>query len=184
MSTSTPPSSVRSKTYCKANPQSATGPFVLAYHYLTEGFTDAAVTMLKQVGRAQAERHALGQAAPAARRSQGSAGASAERPAAAGRRRHHAAGRRDDRGDLDMPARRTATSIADDPAREVRSTGGDAAGPKQHFAGTSTYGNGILTLAQEKGPAMVGRVSWKDVNHVTFRVVGDGPDSPGLSFAK
>ena len=57
-------------------------------------------------------------------------------------------------------------------------------GRKQHFAGSSTYGNGILTLAQEKGPAMVGRVSWKDASHMTFRVVGDGPDDPGLSFAK
>ena len=31
---------------------------------------------------------------------------------------------------------------------------------------------------------MVGRVSWKDAGHMTFRVVGDGPDDPGLSFSK
>ena len=35
--------------YCKAQRQSASGRFVLAYHYLTEGFNDAAVKMLKQV---------------------------------------------------------------------------------------------------------------------------------------
>ena len=57
-------------------------------------------------------------------------------------------------------------------------------GRKQHFTGTLTYGNGILTLAQEKGPVMVGRVSWKDANEMTFRIVGDGPDDPGLSFTK
>ena len=33
-------------------------------------------------------------------------------------------------------------------------------------------------------PALVGRVSWTDASHMTFRVVGDGPDDPGLSFAK
>ena len=57
-------------------------------------------------------------------------------------------------------------------------------GHKQQLAGMSTYGDGILTLAQDKGPALVGRVSWKDPSHMTFRVVGDGPDDLGLSFAK
>lgn len=31
---------------------------------------------------------------------------------------------------------------------------------------------------------MVGRVSWKDASHMTFRIAGDGPEDPGLSFAK
>ena len=57
-------------------------------------------------------------------------------------------------------------------------------GKSQQFAGTSTYGSGILTLARVEGPALVGRVSWKDPSHMTFRIVGDGPDDPGLSFSK
>ena len=57
-------------------------------------------------------------------------------------------------------------------------------GKSQQFAGTSTYGSGILTLARVEGPALVGRVSWKDPTHMTFRIVGDGPDDPGLSFSK
>ena len=57
-------------------------------------------------------------------------------------------------------------------------------GKTQTFAGSSTYGDGLLTLVQDKGPALVGRVSWKDAGHMTFRVVGDGPDDPGLSFSK
>ena len=48
----------------------------------------------------------------------------------------------------------------------------------------STFGGGLLTLAQDKGPALVGRVDWKDANHMNFRVVGDGPEDPGLSFSK
>ena len=35
--------------YGKANPQSASGRFVLAYHYLTQGHYDAAANMLRQV---------------------------------------------------------------------------------------------------------------------------------------
>ena len=57
-------------------------------------------------------------------------------------------------------------------------------GKTQSFAGSSTYGDGLLTLVQDKGPVLVGRVSWTDAGHITFRVVGDGPDDPGLSFSK
>ena len=38
----------------------------------------------------------------------------------------------------------------------------------------------MLTLVQDKGPALVGRVGWKDASHMTFQIVGDGPDDPGL----
>ncbi len=39
----------RLEAYTTANPQSSTSRFVLAYHYLTEGFNDAAAAQLKQV---------------------------------------------------------------------------------------------------------------------------------------
>ena len=45
-------------------------------------------------------------------------------------------------------------------------------GKTRSSAGTSPYGEGILTLVPEKGPVLVGRV------------VGDGPDDRGLSFSK
>jgi hypothetical protein len=48
----------------------------------------------------------------------------------------------------------------------------------------SSPGDGILTLAQDKGPALVGRVSWTDASHMTFRIVGEGPEDPGLRFSK
>ena len=57
-------------------------------------------------------------------------------------------------------------------------------GKSRQFSGTSTYGGGILTLAQSQGPAMVGRIGWKDTTHMTFHVVGEGPDSPGLAFSR
>ena len=62
----------------------------------------------------------------------------------------------------------TGTSIA----LNVRPTGDftwkvTQKGQSQQFAGTSTYGSGILTLARAGGPALVGRVSWRDPTHLT-----------------
>jgi len=49
---------------------------------------------------------------------------------------------------------------------------------------SSTFDKGLLVLAPDQGPPLIGRVSWTDPTHMTFRVLGDGPDDPGLSFAK
>ncbi|HKM56561.1 MAG TPA: hypothetical protein VJY33_24365 [Isosphaeraceae bacterium] len=57
-------------------------------------------------------------------------------------------------------------------------------GMSRQFSNKSTYGEGMLTLVQDTGPALVGRVGWKDSSHITFQIVGDGPDDPGLQFAK
>ncbi len=54
----------------------------------------------------------------------------------------------------------------------------------QQFSGTATFGANVLTLAQDNGPVLVGRVSWKDPTHMTFRVIGDNAADPGLSFSK
>jgi hypothetical protein len=57
-------------------------------------------------------------------------------------------------------------------------------GKSQSFGGSSTYDQGLLTLTQDKGPVLVGRVSWSDPNHMTFRIDGDGPEDSGLNFTK
>src|SRR5262249_24089203 len=57
-------------------------------------------------------------------------------------------------------------------------------GQKKHYSGASSYGDGILTLAQDNGTPLVGHVGWKDTDHMTFHVVGEGPEDAGLSFSK
>lgn len=58
-------------------------------------------------------------------------------------------------------------------------------GRTQSLSGAkSTFDNGLLVLASDQGPPLIGRVSWTDPAHMTFRILGDGPDDPGLSFAK
>ena len=61
-------------------------------------------------------------------------------------------------------------------------------GKTQEIRGDRTYGNGLLTLAQTGDQAqqqpMVGRITWQDENHFTFKVIGGPPNDPGLTFTK
>jgi hypothetical protein len=57
-------------------------------------------------------------------------------------------------------------------------------GQSRQIQGRLTFGNGILTLAQDQGPAMVGNLTWSDQTHFLFKVPGAGPDDPGLTFTK
>jgi hypothetical protein len=57
-------------------------------------------------------------------------------------------------------------------------------GQTRQLQGKLTYGNGILTLAQDQGPAIVGNLNWTDEIHFTFKVPGAGPNDPGLTFTK
>ena len=57
-------------------------------------------------------------------------------------------------------------------------------GQSRQLQGKLTYGNGILTMAQDQGPAIVGNTTWTDETHFRFKVPGAGPDDPGLTFTK
>jgi tetratricopeptide (TPR) repeat protein len=171
------------ESYCNANPKSASARFVLAYHYLTEGFTQQAVGVLRQVVALKPgdtlSTKLLAQLDPS-----GDKATAATPPAAA------------NPVDTTPPPGASidgtwsAHPSADTAIMLTLQPGGmftwqvTQKGKTQQFSGTSSFGNGILTLAGDKGPPMVGRVSWADANHMTFCIVGDGPDDPGLSFAK
>ena len=167
------------ENYCGSHSDSASARFVLAYHYLTQGYTDAAVNVLKQVvtlkpGDALSAK-LLRQLDP----SRDAATAAAPTPAETTPPQGAA-----------ITGTWTAQPAADTAIALSIQPGGDFTwqvtkkGQTQQLAGKSTFGGGLLTLAQDKGPALVGRVDWKDANHMNFRIVGDGPEDPGLSFAK
>jgi tetratricopeptide (TPR) repeat protein len=166
--------------FCTIHKDSATARFVLAYEYLTEGFTDAAVPILKQVVALKPSDtvstkllHQLDSAKSEPAKVASPAPTDTTPPQGAS-----IAGT----WNAD-PAAGTSIALVVKPGG-VFDWQATIEGKKQQFTGTSTYGDGILTLAQDKGPALVGRLSWKDASHMTFRVVGDGPDDPGLSFTK
>jgi tetratricopeptide (TPR) repeat protein len=170
--------------YCQANPQAAAARFVLSYHYLTEGYTDSAVAVLKQVVALMPSDTLSAkllrqldvpkdqdQATPAAGAEPAPADATPPQGASiAGTWKAH-------------PAPDTEIGLIIQPEGQFTWQVTQKGKPQQ-FSGTFTYGGGLLTLAQDKGLVLVGRVSWKDAEHITFRVAGDGPDDPGLSFSR
>lgn len=172
------------EAYCRSHPDSASGRFVLAYHYLTQDHTDAAVAMLKQVVERKPKDTLSAKllkqlSAP----KETAEAADAAPPAAANADTTPPEG-------ASIAGTWTAQPAPDTTIVLTIQAGGPFTWQvtqkerKQQFTGSSTYGDGLLTLAQDKGPALVGRVSWKDATHMTFRIVGDGPDDPGLSFSK
>jgi tetratricopeptide (TPR) repeat protein len=203
------------EAYVKAHPQSSAGRFLLAYHYMTTGHGDFAVSQLKELApllpNAGSSATAPGAipSAPAPRDTPAApipgvippAPALRDTPAAGGAPAPIAPGAAPDAAGEDaktappegatIEGTWTAKPAADasivlkiqpDGAFDWQYT---AKGQSRDFAGTSTFGNGILTLAPDKPmPPMVGRVTWTDANHMTFRIVGEGPGPHGLSFSK
>jgi tetratricopeptide (TPR) repeat protein len=170
--------------YCTIHSNSATGRFVLAYHYLTQGHTEAAVEMLKQVVTLKpSDSLSVKLLRQLDAPTDTTAGASAPTLASTGPDTTPPQGASITGTWSAQPAASTAIALTIQPGGAF-TWQVTQQGRKQQFAGSSTYGDGILTLAQDKGPALVGRVSWKDASHMTFHIAGDGPDDPGLSFSK
>lgn len=171
------------ENYCNTNPDSAAARFVLAYHYLTEGHTDAAVDMYRQVVKLMPSdtlsAKLLRQLDPSADKP-----VDETAPAAAPTDTVVPTGATIAGSWTAKPAPDTAITLNVEPGGPF-SWQVTQKGKTQKFAGSSTFGDGLLTLAQDKGgPVLVGRVSWQDPSHMTFRIAGDGPDDPGLSFSK
>jgi tetratricopeptide (TPR) repeat protein len=57
-------------------------------------------------------------------------------------------------------------------------------GQSKPIRGTSQYQDGVLALSQENGPPLAGKVTWEGPNKFNFRLVGNGPEDPGLNFGK
>ncbi|MFI5457075.1 MAG: tetratricopeptide repeat protein [Isosphaerales bacterium] len=169
------------EAYLKANPNSAQARFVLAYHYITQGHEDAAVTQLKDVVSLQPNDTLSAQLIAHFK----PAGAAAPAPAAAAP------------AEPASPAKLTGTWEAQAPQNAkitltIKDGGGftwDTAPPGKppiSIAGTSTLADGVLSLACKDTQAgtLAGQVVWQDDTHFTFRAVGGPADDPGLKFAR
>jgi tetratricopeptide (TPR) repeat protein len=201
------------EAYCGQHPTSAPARFVLAYHYLTEGHSLAALQQLKEVAALQPQDGLSPQlarqleptaaAAPAGSATgPGATGSTGSLPAAPPPLQETTAA-------LPPASSLPASPAPSSPGREGHLEGTWNAQPDKdttisvtlpdpgHFTwtvtqqgqprqlqGKLTYGNGILTLAQDQGPAIVGNLTWTDENHFTFKVPGAGPNDPGLTFTR
>jgi tetratricopeptide (TPR) repeat protein len=175
--------------YTKSKPDSAAGHFVLAYHYLTQGHIDVAAAQLKRVAALQPGDKLAAQLLHQLTQPQPSAEApAAETPGGAPPAQpQFAAETPGSQGNIvgnwtASPSQNNKITLA---------VGQDGTftwkvnnqGQERQYTGTSTFGNGLLTLAPSQGPPMVGHVTWRDPNHFTFQVSG-GPDDPGLTFGR
>jgi tetratricopeptide (TPR) repeat protein len=172
------------EAFVKANPRSASARFVLAYHYLTQGHTDAAVAQLKDVVALQPGDRLAAQlirqfdpAQTAAAPAQPTSTPDAQ-PAAPAR-------------EGNLTGNWTASPA---PGTSITLTiGGDGAftwkvaspNNTQTMQGKESYTNGILTLASDnQRGAMVGNVTWQNDDQFTFKVLGAGPEDAGLTFKR
>ncbi len=164
------------EAYITANPKSANARFVLAYEYLCEGHDENAITQLKEVVKLQpgdtlsAQLVAKSQPAPAAPTAAPAPNVDAKLSG------KWAA--------IPAPGANITLAIEDD-GRFSWVTSATGKAPAT-IAGTSTFADGVLTLADEKGQngALAGNVVWKDPAHFNFRIAGSPPADPGLNFAR
>jgi tetratricopeptide (TPR) repeat protein len=177
------------EAYTKSHPDSAAGRFVLAYHYVTQGHLDAAAAQLKKVVALQPgdklATQLLGQLTPnAAGSAPETAGAGGAPPGGQPPSATSSAGAQGN-----LAGNWTAKTAQDETITLAVGPDGtftwklNAKGQEREYKGTTSLGNGLLTLAPAQGPPMVGHVTWRDPDHFTFQVHG-GPDDPGLTFAR
>jgi hypothetical protein len=170
------------EAFVGANPSSTASRFVLAYHYLTQGYVDVAVDQLKQVV-ALAPQDVLSAQLVRQFAKPGTESSTQPTPTAPATTqpvtRDQLAGK--------WTARPTNDTIIH---LEVRGDGTfvwevDAKGKTQKLTGQWSLGNDVLTFAQSgQGGALVGRVSSQADDRWNFRVIGTGVEDPGLSFVR
>jgi tetratricopeptide (TPR) repeat protein len=193
--------------YCTQNPNAASARFVLAYQYLTEGFSDDAIRQLKNVVALQPKDQLSAQLLQQLERKDQAPAGGQSQPAPGNDLARYGPG-----GATPAPA----PTAAEPPSSSASAKPGNLQGSwsaqptgdtqvllnfqdqgrftwtvtrqgkSQPYSGTSTYDNGVLTLVQDqnKNNVMVGNLIWKDDEHFTFKVLGAAPDDPGLAFTR
>jgi tetratricopeptide (TPR) repeat protein len=185
--------------YTSEHPQSAAPRLVLAYHYLTEGHADAALGPLKAVVALQPKDKlsaqliqrleqpqsaatgsdlALNQATPPSPGSVGAAGTPTTAAIPSTGKEGELEGTWRAQPDKDTTITATFNGQGHFAWKVIHQ------GQEHQFEGNLSYVSGVLTLAQDSNNAMVGQVNWQDGNHFNFKVLGGGPDDPGLTFTK
>lgn len=175
--------------YVADNPKAASGRFVLAYLYMAMGSTEAAADQLREVVSQEPNdrlsRHLLADLSPPPAGEAGTVAATAPNTAKAAEEQPagppppaNLAGDWKAQG-----AGGTTIDLNVKPDNHFTWTTQGKDGPKS-FSGTAASGSGILTLAASDGMVIVGRLTGTPDGGFKFKLVGGGPDDPGLTFSK
>ena len=166
--------------YRNANLNSPEVRFLLAYHYMSCGYSDAAVAELKEVVRLNPKDTLSAQLLAALSGAKPQAAPVPGQPAA-----------------VTVPV--SAASLVGN-WEATRSDGASFAfhltdgatyswkytqkGKSQEFSGAYTVADNLLILKQGGNPTMIGQVTLLGNNRFNFKLVGNNPSDPGLTFNK
>jgi tetratricopeptide (TPR) repeat protein len=164
--------------YRDQNPTSAAARFVLGYHYLTQGHTDAALAQFREVARLQPNDQLAAQLVQLL-----SGDASAPPPTQPAEAPAGTPGKLAGTW-MASPAKDVAITLQVQPDNAFTWTVRQK-GQAQPIEGKYTFEDGLLTLAPStNAQPLVGQVAWSDPSHFTFKLAGGPPGDPGLSFAQ
>jgi tetratricopeptide (TPR) repeat protein len=163
------------------NPKAADIRFLLAYHYMTCGYSDSAVKELKEVVKlnpkdqlaSQLLMGLSGEKVPAPQPEPSAASAPSLPVDAASLVGDWTASRPDGSA--------FAFTLGQDSAYTWKFDNG---GQSQSYSGKYTLADGMLILKQDNNPVMIGQVTMVDGDRFNFKLVGDNPADPGLTFSK
>ncbi len=171
--------------FISRNPNAADARFLLAYHYLTCGHTEAAVRQLKAVVQLNPKDSLAAQLLAGLTTEQEAPPSAAEPTAPA---------------TTAAPAKPVEASAligdwkaapADDATIALKLDGNGKYtwtysdhGKTQQFSGAYAVADNLLILKQGDAPMMVGQVNLLDDGRFQFKLPGENPNDPGLTFAK
>ncbi len=163
--------------YEKSNPAASEAKSLLAENYLTCGYTDAAAAQLKEVVRLNPKDQLSAQLLNSITASDTAQPAIASQPATPA-----------DASTLVgnwTATRADSATIKLALASDGKFTWGvDQNGKPQQFAGTYSVADNLLVLKQGDNPMMVGQVAALANNRFNFKLAGDNPSDPGLTFVR
>ena len=166
--------------YAKSHPAASDARFLLADHYLTCGYTDTAAAQLKDVVRLDPKDQLSAQLLNSIPASGTAEPVVASQPAASTQ-------------PVDASSlvgnwtatRADSATIKLALAADGKFTWGlDQSGKPRQFSGTYTIANNLLVLKQGANPMMAGQVASLANDRFNFKLVGDNPSDPGLTFVR
>lgn len=169
------------ENFCNANPGAANARFVLAYHYLTAGYSEAAAEMYRQVlttnPRDTLSAQLLGTLTGVAYNPNGQQTVDLRPINQSVDIRYLIGNWRATR----MDGSQFNLSLDRDGTYDWQFSQG---GRTQQFNGTYTIADSVLVLQQNGQPAMVGQVIPLAGNRFVFKLTGGDPSDPGLNFVR
>jgi predicted Zn-dependent protease len=163
--------------YVTANPNATEARFLLAYHYMTCGYGDAAAQQLKAVVQQNPKDQLSAQLLSALTTTKPVAPAAPSAPAKPVEATALAGSWTATRPD--------GATITLDLAKDSKYTWKFAAKDKpQQFSGAYAVTDNLLILKEGDKPVMIGQVTMLADDRFNFKLPGDNPNDPGLTFGK